>query len=198
MGAERAIGPSWNRGWVIFTTRPITLAVTLVVAVIASVISMGLLFFPAIVGFHHAIRYGRREMQFIDLAVIANTIGLFFQGVGRDFVGAWVLGITGSALPVALFVLPVVPLYRPEATISAWNFLLMLLWIPSSILLGAVLLYGFPNLVEQGHGASALRETFFQGRSHKLLAFTIGFLLVFPVTGFIFHLLYDSSSGLVN
>ena len=175
-------------GFLVFATRPVSMVATLVLAVAASVISLGLLFFPAIAGFYLAVRESRREEFFIDLENVVRTVGIFFKGMQAFALGAWVLGLFGIVVSIVLLVIPVIPSIEETPAGYELGLRLSFLFIPAFWLMGSVLIHGFPNLVRGAGGWRSITTSLKHGVRTPFLALFIGFLVLFPMTGFFFHI----------
>ena len=77
--------PSLKKGWEIFASRPLSLIITLVIAISLSIISFFLLLFPVITSFYYTISQSKREQYLIDLNNILQTIFVFLEGIKRYF-----------------------------------------------------------------------------------------------------------------
>jgi hypothetical protein len=180
--------PSLEAGWRIFATRPISLVAALVVATIVSLVSFLLLLFPAVAGYFYAVRESRREEYFIDLNNIARMIGNLFAGIKGYFWPSYPVGLLGIVFPLFLMVLPVLG-WEEGHSLSRFRLLMLFLWIPACWILGSIILYGYPYMVIVRRGFASLRHGLESGRRHPTLAFSLGFLICFPITAFFFHLL---------
>jgi hypothetical protein len=188
MDETQVTEPSLVRGWRIFSSRPLALIAALIVAVIVSVITFLLLVFPVITGYYYAVRQSRRERFFIDLETVAGTTGDLFVGIRKYFLASYVIGILGLVVPLLMLVLPVVALGEGrELTLPSLIF--GVLWVPAFFLLGSVVLYGYPALIVSGRATASLGYAVSAGRDTPVRAFLLGFLILFPVTGFLFHVL---------
>lgn len=169
--------------------RPVSLVVALLVAVVAAVVSFMLLLFPLIAGYYYAVRESGREEFFIDLPNVLRTLGLLWVGVRTYFLQSYVLGILGLLGPALLFVAPVLPLelYGKEA--ASLSLGLQVLYVPASFLFGGVLIFGYPELLVTGSAVQALRHGIVGAWHRPFFTTVMGFLILFPVTGFVFHLL---------
>ncbi|MGD9347429.1 MAG: hypothetical protein PVH84_16305 [Candidatus Aminicenantes bacterium] len=188
MVTEALAKPSLQKGWEIFTSRPLSLIFTLIFAVVICVISFFLLTFPVIAGYGYAIRQSRREEYFIDLNAILRTISHLFQGIKRYFGQSYVFGFLGILPTVILFFIPIIPIMistNQEAFIM--SLVLEILWIPTFFLAGAFMFYGYPHLVATNRGKDSIRYAFSMGKSKPLATMGKGFLLIFPFPGWIIH-----------
>ena len=188
MSATQIVGPSLRRGWTIFASRPLSLVVVLIAAVAISVVSFLLLTFPVIAAYYYAVRQSRREEYFIDLNAVAGTVLHFFVGIGKHFWKSYWLGVVGLLVPGGLLVLPAVVLEVAGQRSLPFSLILMVLWLPAFFLTGAAVLYGYPYLVSAQKG-SALGYALSRGKARPFSVVALGFLLLFPIPGFIFHLL---------
>lgn len=181
----------------IFVSRPFTLVITLIVAVVITVASFMLLLFPVMAGYYHAVAHSRRETQFIDLNSLFVAIGMLFQGIKRYFFGSYVLGLFGLTPALALSVAPVLPFYD-GAQSSLWWLLLQILLIPAYFLAGTIVLYGFPSLIQTGRGFDSLGFSIRAGAKSFFKVLLLGFLLLFPITGAVIHLLMVFSYPIIT
>jgi hypothetical protein len=181
--------PNLRKGLEIFATRPLSLVASLILAVVISVVTFLLLTFPVIAGYYYAVRQSMREEYFIDLNNVFRTNSLVFSGIKRYFVQSYILGITGLIPAVGLLLVPLVPF---EIGGEQWKWLsliLQILFLPAFFLAGAVVLYGYPCLIATNNAIGSLRYAISAGKAKLLKVLAVGFILLFPITGFIFHLL---------
>lgn len=183
---EHAPASSLRTGWTIFATRPISMVATVILAVCLFVVSLGILAFPLIPAFYFAVRESRGERFFIDLERVLETMGNLFRGIRRHFFASFVVGILGLLMATGLLVTPTLVM-REGA--PAYLLGLQILLLPAFFWGGAVLLHAYPRLTEGNGGFAALRYALSEGRRKPLSAFLVGFLVLFPVTGALFHLL---------
>jgi hypothetical protein len=189
-GSETSLpAPSLHVGWRIFATRPVSLVLTLVLAVVVGVLSFGLLVLPAVAAYYHAVRRSRREGFFIDLEAVVALAGHFLRGLVRLFLRGWIVGIFGLLLPVALLLLPALALDRQASAAPILAMGSLLLFVPAFFWAGSVLLHGYPALAADATAFASLRHALSAGRGRPLQATAVGFLVLFPVTGALFHLL---------
>ena len=173
----------------IFATRPFSLVITLILAVVVSVISFMLLLFPAIAGYYYAVSKSRPETQFIDLENLFRTNRMLFDGLKRYLVPSYVVGLFGLIPAILLFVAPAIPLLNGSKSNLKWALCLEVLLLPASFLAGSVVLFGFTQLIRTGRGFHSLGYAVKTGKRNLLKVLLLGFLLLFPITGFIIHML---------
>jgi len=188
MDGTQVAEPSLARGWKIFSSRPLALIAALIVAVIVSVVTFLLLVFPVIAGYYYAVRESRRERFFIDLEAVARTTADLFVGIRKYFLASYVIGMPGLVVPLLILVLPVVALGEGRE-LTLLSLVFGVLWVPAFFLLGSVVLYGYPYLMLSGRATASLSYAVSAGRDTPVRAFLLGFLILFPVTGFLFHVL---------
>jgi hypothetical protein len=181
--------PNFRRGLEIFVTRPVSLVVTLIIAVVLCLASFMILTFPLVAGYFFAVRHSRREEYFVDLNAILKNCGLLFLGIKHHFGQSYVLGFLGLVPAVALVLVPIVPLHLYGNEGRILSLVLQVLWLPGFFLAGGVFLYGFPHLVATTHGIRSLRHTLSAGMKSPLKTLAVGFVILFPIPGFVFHLL---------
>ena len=188
MVTEPLAEPSLQKGWEIFTSRPISLVFSLIFAVVICVFSFFLLTFPVIAAYGYAIKHSRREEYFIDLNAIFRTISLLSRGIKIYFGQSYVFGFLGILPTAILLFIPVVPIMistNQEAFIV--SLVLEILWIPTFFLAGAFMFYGYPHLVATNKGRDSIRYAFSMGKSKLLATMGKGFLIIFPFPGWIIH-----------
>lgn len=178
--------PSLTTGWAIFASRPISMVANVIFAVCLFVVSLGILALPLIPAFYFAVRNSKRERFFIDLERVLGSMGNLLGGIKKYFFPSFVVGVFGLLVAVGLLVAPVLALR--EGT-TAFAFGLQVLFIPAFFWGGAVLLYGYPCLLRTNRGYRSLQYAFSEGRRRPLLTVLAGFLVLFPITGAVFHLL---------
>ena len=184
--ADRSLRqPSLHKGWEIFASRPFSLVAALIFAVVLSVISFFILFFPVITGYYYAIRQSEREAFFIDLKNVFRTTFLVLQGVGRYFFQSFIMGIFGLIPSLILLLLPVL-LFQNNPHLALIS---QVLFLPAFFIAGAVVLFGYPYLLATNRAFGALGYALSTGKRRPLTALGIGFLILCPIPGAIFHLL---------
>lgn len=181
--------PNFRRGREIFFSRPISLTLTLIIAVMICVISFLLLVFPVITAYYYAVSNSKREEFFIDLDNVAKTISFLFKGIKQYFLQSYLFALI-SVLPVlTLYLIPLMPIYlygKQGLQISAF---LQIIWIPLFFFFGSLLLYGYPQLIVSKSAIYAFKSTFAGIKRSPLVVFILGFLTLVPFTSFVFHLL---------
>jgi hypothetical protein len=166
------------------------LVAALILAVILCVVSFTLLLFPAIAGYYYAVWQSKREEYFIDLNNIFRTTFLVFSGIRRFFVQSYLFGIIGLLPAALLFLAPILPwIVTGEETYTWIHLILQILWLPSFFLAGAVVLYGYPCLINTNSAIGSFRHALSIGKARPFKTLVLGFLLLFPIPGFVFHLL---------
>lgn len=170
-----------------FATRPVSLVATLLLAVVVSVISFGLLLFPAIAAFYYAVNQSQPEHFFIDLPNVSRTVGMFWMGLRRYFVGAFAVGLFGILPSIGLLLVPIVPLELELENAATWAVLLQVLLIPAFYFAGAVLLFAYPTLLVTGKGIRSLRQGLVMASGRPWITMAIGFVVLFPPVSFVFH-----------
>jgi hypothetical protein len=185
MVRNQIVQPSLHKGWHIFASRPISLVVALIFAVVICVISFFLLTFPVIAGYYYAVSQSKREEFFIDLGNVFRTTFLVLSGVRKYFFQSYVLGLFGLVPPIVLLLIPVLAVEQG----SSLSIVLQVLWLPALFLAGAVVLFGYPYLLATNQGFGALGHAVSMGKAKPVLVFGVGVLILFPIPGAIFHLL---------
>jgi len=189
LASESLQRPDWRIGLEIFASRSLSLISALILGVVVCVASFMLLTFTAIAGYYYAVRQSKREEYFIDLPNISRTTTLVLEGVGRYFVQSYVLGLMGLLTAAILYIAPVLPWAIGGEGWMYASLGLMILWLPSFFLAGAVVFHGYPYLIATNDGVGALRYAFSTSRARPLLALARGFMLLYPIPGWIIHFL---------
>jgi hypothetical protein len=190
MGEAPLTTPSLQRGWEIFSSRPLSLVFAFIVAVVICVVSLFLLTFPVIAGYGYAVRQSRREKYFIDINAMLRTTALLFRGIKIYFGQSYVFGFLGILPTAILFfitVLPILTSTNQKALIL--SLALEILWVPAFFLAGAFVFFGYPYLIATNQGKDAIRYALSVGKSEPLATTGKGFLLLFPLPGWIIHFL---------
>jgi len=181
--------PNLRQGLHIFASRPFSLVAALILVIVIFLGTFMVLVFPAIAAYFYAVRQSRREEYFIDLNNIVRTCGLVFGGIKRYFLQSYLLGIVGLLLPVALLLAPLVPLKMMGSEGKTLSLVLQVLYIPAFFLAGAVVLYGYPDLIATNDAIRSLRRAIASGRAKLWKVLALGFVLLCPLPGFVVHLL---------
>jgi len=63
----------------------------------------------------------------------------------------------------------------------------MILWLPSFFLVGMAVFNGYPRLITTNDGIGSLRYAISAGKAKPLLALVRGFILLYPIPGWILH-----------
>ena len=114
----------------------------------------------------------------------------FFYGLKRYFFPSFVLGLFGLVPSLLLSIAPAFPLQNgSESGVIWWTLSLEVLLLPAYFLAGSVVLYGFTQLIRTGRGFHSLSYAVKTGARSLLKVLLLGFLLLFPITGFVVHLL---------
>jgi hypothetical protein len=180
--------PKLRRGLEIFASRPISLVVALIAAVVVFMVSFMLLLFPAIAAYFYAVRHSRREEYLIDLENVFRTNGLFFKGIGTYFIQGYIMGILGILPALALLLIPILPLELYNAEGRNLSLILQILFFPAFFLMGSVVLYGYPCLIATNSAIRSLGYAVSKGKSKLLKVMALGLVLLVPIPGAIFHL----------
>ncbi len=180
--------PDLKTGFKAFASRPLSLTITLILGVVVSVISFLLLLFPVVPAYYYAVAESRREEFFIDLPNVVRTVTLLFKGIKKYFVQSYLLAFMALLPALALFVLPLIPLYLYENEGLGISLFLQLIWIPVFLFFGSLLLFGYPQLVVSNNAVLAFKSTVAGIKRAPLLVFILGFLTLVPFTAFVFHL----------
>jgi hypothetical protein len=157
-----------------------------------------LLTFPVIAGYYYAVRNSRREEFFIDLPNITRTTFLVLSGVGRYFVPSYIVGFCGLFPALFLFIAPVLP-----ASILGDNWMyvgipMMLLWLPAFFLMGVTVFNAYPRLIAANDSIDSIRYAFSVGRANPLISIARGFMLLYPIPGWIIHFLMVFSYPIIT
>ena len=187
MTSERLVSPNWRTGFDIFVTRSLSLVVALILVVIVCVSSFMLLTFPAIAGYYHAVRHSKREEYFIDLPNVFRTNSLVLKGMAVHFIPSYIVGVVGLLPAVLLFLAPVLPWSIVGDEWMYASLPLMLLWVPAFFLMGITVFSAYPRLIATNNAIESLRYAISAGKARPLLAFVRGFLLLYPIPGWIIH-----------
>jgi hypothetical protein len=99
------------------------------------------------------------------------------------------MGILGLVPPLLLLLAPILPLERAGEDGLTLSLILQILWLPAFFLMGSVVLYGYPCLIAGSSAIGSLRCAFSAGKSKVLKVMLLGFVLLVPITGAVFHLL---------
>ncbi|MFC1895955.1 hypothetical protein ACFL0Q_04770 [Thermodesulfobacteriota bacterium] len=186
---EQIQNPSLKTGLEIYISRAISMVSTLIIAIVIFIISFMLLIFPLITSFYFAVSQSKREEYLIDLNNVLRTISFFFKGIKHYFFHSYILGFLGLIPPIILILLPVFILEYGGKDYLMLCLTLQIMWLPAFFLFGSVLLYGYPFLLVSNSGFQSFRYAISKGKSHKLLVVAIGFIILFPIPGILFHLL---------
>jgi hypothetical protein len=189
MTCNQIVQPDLRRGFAIFTSRPLSLITALILAIVLCIISFLLLTFPVIAGYYYAVRHSKREEYFIDLNNIFRTAFFIFTGIKRFFIQSYILGIIGILLAIILLVIPLLPLQVAGEQGKFLSIVLQILWLPAFFLYGGVVLYDYPHLISTNNAIGSLRYALSEGKASFFKTLFVGFLILFPIPGVIFHLL---------
>ena len=179
-------------------SRPLSLVTALILAVLICLASFMLLTFPVIAGYYYAVRQSKREEYFIDLYNIFRTAFLVLGGIRKYFVQSYILGLTCLLPAAALYVAPVLPMATAGERGIYASLSLMLLWLPSFFLAGVTVFNGYPRLIATNDGIGSVRYAVSAGRAKPLLALARGFMLLYPLPGWILHWLMVFSYPLLT
>lgn len=176
-------------GWAVFMARPRSLVGALITSVVISVASFFLLLPPAIAGYYFAVAGGLESEADLFREDPGRASGLVFAGVRRYFFPSYVVATFGLLIPLVLLVGPVLPW-----TVSGeeWRGLAPLsiaLAIPAFLVAGSVVLYGYPRLLVTRSAREAVRYTIRAAIGRPFASLVMGFLLLFPITAFVVHVL---------
>jgi hypothetical protein len=189
--------PNLRKGCEIYVSRPFSLTLALIAAVVICVVSFLLLTFPVIAGYYYAVRESRREEYFIDLNNVLRTTFFVFKGIRKYFIRSYVFGLLGFLPTFVLYFVPLIPYYRSGEEGIYLGAILQILWLPAFFLAGAMVLYGYPCLVATNNAIGSIRYALSAGKSKRLKMIAVGFVLLFPIPGIVFHLLMIFSYPLI-
>lgn len=189
MASESLERPNLRKGLEIFASRPLSLVAALILGVIVCVASFMLLTPPVIAGYYYAVRNSGREEFFIDLPNITRTTSLVVTGIGRYFIPSYIVGFCGLLPALVLFIAPVLP-----ASILGddWMYAgipLMILWLPAFFLMGVTVFNAYPRLIATNDSIDSIRYAFSVGKANPLIPIARGFMLLYPIPGWIIHFL---------
>jgi len=105
----------------------------------------------------------------------------------KFFIPSYIIGFLGFFPALILFLAPVLP-----ASIlgNSWIYIgipLMILWLPAFFLMGITVFNAYPKLLTDTDGISAIRYALSVGKANSPVALARGFLLLFPVPGWVIH-----------
>ena len=190
--------PNWRTGFNIFMTRPLSLVVALIFAIIICLASFMLLAFPVVAGYYYAIGNSKREEFFIDLPNVLRTTSLVTSGMGKYLIPSYIVGFLGLVPALILFLAPVLPASLLGDNWTYVSIPLMILWLPAFFLMGVTIFNAYPKLITTADGIGAIRYAVSVGKANRLLAVARGFVLLCPIPGWIIHFLMVFSYPIIT
>jgi len=169
--------------------RPRSLVGALITSVVISVASFFLLLPPVIAGYYFAVAGGLEGESELYREDPGLASGLVFAGIRRYFFASYAVATFGLLLPLVLLVGPVLPWtvfgeeWRHIAPLS------VALAVPAFLVVGSVVLFGYPRLLVTRSAREAIRYTLRAATGRPMTSLVLGFLLLFPISGFVVHVL---------
>ncbi|UCH58729.1 MAG: hypothetical protein JSV61_10985, partial [Anaerolineales bacterium] len=90
---------------------------------------------------------------------------------------------------LVLYLAPIIPYIKSGDENLYLGVILQVLWLPAFFLAGSIVLYGYPFLIATNNVIDSIRFTLSAGRVKVLKVLAVGFVILFPIPGFFFHLL---------
>lgn len=169
--------------------RPRSLVGALITSVVISVASFFLLLPPVIAGYYFAVAGGLEGELDVYREDPGGAGGLLFAGMRRYFLPSYVVATFGLLLPLALLIGPVLPWTVSGQEWQSLAPLSVVFALPAFLVLGSVVLFGYPRLLVTRSAVEAILYTLRAARRRPLISLVLGFLLLFPITGFVVHVL---------